>query len=375
MSLRIAVVNQHPEDVIGGSELQADLFARELTARGHEVTFIAMRSRRADPPPATPYRLVRLAPEESADPQRVAAAVRATGADVVYWRMNRIGLDGVARELARGPHRVPVVLAIAHVDDVARWPTGPLSATGPRGRAAELRHRLAHRRSWRAFRHVAAVAAQRRDFLGRAPVALQRHVPNVVDPRTGPFARPRPYVAWVANLKPRKRPELLVPIAQALAPHGIDLVVVGAVQDPRYAHLAAPLDEAPTLHALGPLPPHAAAGVIAGARALAVTFRPEGLSNALLQAWWHGVPTVSLDYDPDGLIASASLGAVCDGEVERFLAALVRHATDDTVRSEAGARAAALARERFAVDANVTALEELLHATVRASVDASGRTS
>lgn len=365
MSLRIAVINQHPDDVIGGSELQAELVARELAARGHEVTFVAMRSEgHGSARAATPYRLVRVGHAAAAHPDEVAAVVRGAGAEVVYWRMNRIGLDGVARALAAGPRSIPVVLAVAHVDDVSPWPTGPLSASGARGRLAELRHRWAHRRSWRAFRDVAAIASQREDFLGRVPVALQRHVPNVVDPHAVPFVHPRPYVAWVANLKPRKRPELLVPLAHALAPQGLDLVVVGGVQDPRYAHLVDPVAGAPNLHALGPLPPADTAGVIAGARVLAVTFRPEGLSNALLQAWWHGVPTVSLDYDPDGLIASASLGAVCDGDVGRFLAEVARLATDATERTAAGRRAADLARERFAATVGITALEGLLRAVV-----------
>ena len=360
MSLRITVVNQHPEDVIGGSELQAHLFAEGLVARGHDVTYLAMRSRMtAAPDGRHPYRTVPLDRTASGDPARVADAVRATGADVVYWRMNRVGLDGVARRLSREP-RVPVVLAVAHVNDVSRWTTAPRVPGGPRDRLSDLRHRLAHRRSWRAFADVAAVASQREDFLGRVPVPLQRYVPNVVDPTIEAFAWPRPYVAWVANLKPRKRPELLVPLAAALAPVGLDLLVVGGLQDERYAHLAGPVPEAPNLHALGLMGPAYAAGVIAGARTLAVTAREEGLSNVLLQAWWHGVPTVSLDYDPDRLIVATGAGAVCDGDVGRFHAEVVRHATDVEVRGSAGRSASEMARARFSLAANVATLEGLL---------------
>ena len=364
MSLRIAFVNQHPEDVIGGSELQAHLFATGLAERGHEITYVAMRSRMTVVPAGHPYRIVPLDRTASADASRVADTVRDAGADVVYWRMNRVGLDRVVRRLARAP-RVPVVLAVAHVNDVSRWTTAPRVQGGLRDRQADLRHRLAHRRSWRAFADVAAVASQREDFLGRVPVALQRHVPNVVDPTTAPFDWPRPYVAWVANLKARKRPELLVPLAGALAPHGLDLLVVGGLQDPRYAHLTRPVPEAPNLHPLGLLPPERAAGVIAGARTLAVTALEEGLSNVLLQAWWHGVPTVSLDYDPDRLIATTGSGAVCGGDVAQLHAEVVRHATDTAVRDAAGCSGATLARDRFSLATNVAALESLLLDVVR----------
>ena len=384
MTLRIAVVNRHPDDVIGGSELQCDLFARALVARGHAVTYVALHASlhpapaQPAPPapqgavtrpvPATPERPYALAPLDTAatrDPHRIAEAVRASGADVVYWRYGREHLDEVATALAAPPRRIPVVLAVAHVDDVSRWPTQPAVKGGLRDRAADVRHRLRHRRSWRAFRNVAAVAAQRTDFLDRVPVARQRHIPNVVDPTMVPFAWPRPYVAWVANLKPRKRPEELVPLARVLADHGLDLLVAGGVQDARYSALAGHDPAVPDLHPLGLLPPHEAAGLIAGARCLAVTSRPEGLSNAMIQAWWHGVPTVSLDYDPDGTIARERLGAVCGGDPAAFRRAVLEHADGGDVARAAGGRAQAHAQARFGLARNTTLLEELLVETVR----------
>jgi glycosyltransferase involved in cell wall biosynthesis len=290
--------------------------------------------------------------------------VERTGAEVVYWRHGREGLAELVTGLARAQRPVPVVLAVAHVDDVSRWPSLPLARGRLRDRAADLRRRVRHRRSWRAFRQVAAVAAQREDFVGRAPVPLQRHIPNVVDPTVQPFVWPRPYVAWVANLKPRKRPEQLVPLARALAPHGIDLLVAGTVQDPRYAPLAHHDPNVPNLHPLGPLAPAEAAGLIAGSRCLAVTARPEGLSNAMIQAWWHGVPTVSLDYDPDGAIAGRGLGAVCGGDPVAFRSAVITHARTDGAAQATGERARRYAQERFALERNVALLEALLQDVV-----------
>lgn len=371
MTLHVAVVNRHPADAVGGSELQCDLFARGLVDRGHTVTYIALDAdARADaavpaaPAPADlPYTLVRLDRATSARPGAIVAAVRDAGADVAYWRYGRRHLDTVTAGLAAAP-AVPVVLAVAHVDDVSRWPSGPPDLRGSRPLAADLRRRLTHRRSWRAFDHLAAVAAQREDFVGRAPVVLQEHVPNVVDPTVIPFAWPRPYVAWVANLKARKRPEQLAPLAGALAGAGVDLLIAGALQDPRYRPLTVPDATRPNLHPLGRLAPAEAAGLIAGARCLAVTARPEGLSNAMIQAWWHGVPTVSLDYDPDGAIAALGLGAVCGGDPAAFRRAVLAHADGGDAGRAAGDRARTHAHARFALDTNVALLERLLAAVV-----------
>ena len=369
--MRVAVVNRHPDDGIGGSELQCDLFARGLLALGHHVTYVAMHSvdgpRSGGADAEHPYAVVRLGGAMARDADAVARAVRDARADVVYWRYGRELLDAVVARLSDAPQRIPVVLAVAHVDDVSRWPTGPLPRGGVRDLLADLRRRAAHRRSWRAFTStdgVAAIAAQRADFLDRVPVEFQRHIPNVVDSTPESFAWPRPYVAWVANLKARKRPEHIVPLARALAEHGVDLVVAGALQDPRYRGLTTPDSALPNFHPVGPLAVARASGLIAGARCLAVTSRPEGLSNAMIQAWWHGVPTVSLDYDPDGAIAEHALGAVCAGDGEAFRATVAAFATDAPRRDAAGAAARTYARERFALERNVGLLEVLLTETV-----------
>ncbi len=364
--LHVAVVNRHPHDAIGGSELQCDLFARGLTALGHRVTYVALHADGPGPEGSSiPYEVVRIGGDSAGDPASIAGAVLAAGADVVYWRYGRELLDHVARELAQVTPRVPLVLAVAHVDDVSRWPTGPIARASTRDLVSDVRRRITHRRSWRAFSYVRAVAAQREDFLGCVPVALQQHVPNVVDPSVAAFAWPRPYVAWVANLKARKRPEHLVPLAQVLAPHGVDLVVAGAVQDERYRRLTSHDPRHPNLHPLGPLAPSAAAGLIAGARCLAVTSRPEGLSNAMIQAWWHGVPTVSLDYDPDGAITEHGLGAACAGDEDAFRFAVLGYATDEAMRDAAGVRSRHYAGERFALERNVGRLERLLREATR----------
>lgn len=358
--MRIVVVNHHPQHALGGSEVQCDLIARGLTARGHDVTYLSVAPNDgATDPVGLPY------PTEvvTQRPDAILAALRTLAPDVVYWRFNRRGLREVARGLRAAG--VPLVVALAHVDDVTPWPSWPWPsrAASVRDRLADLRARLRWRRQLAAFDDVTAVASQREDLLGRAPVALQAHVPNLMDPRVEAFAWPRPFVAWVGNLKSRKRPELIPAIADALAPHGADLLVVGPAVDARAAAL---LDAAgrPNLHRLGPFTPTQVSGVLAAARCLAVTARPEGFSNVMIQAWWGGTPTVTLDYDPDGLVAGRGLGACADGDLGTFLAEVVRFAQGGPDVDAAGARARRLARERFEAEGSLDRLEELLGAAV-----------
>jgi glycosyltransferase involved in cell wall biosynthesis len=365
-TVRVAVVNHHPHDVTGGSELQCDLVARGLSGRGHDVVYVAVgHAPGADAGGGTvdlPYALVPAAQ----DPRSLADAVLATAPDVVYWRFNRRGLREVARLLSGAG--VPLVVALAHVDDVTPWPSWPWPGPGStlRDRASDLRSRLRWRRQLAAYRDVAAIASQREDLLGAVPyrtVALQRHIPNMMDPTLADapaFHHPRPFVAWVANLKPRKRPELLPALADALAPHGVDVLVAGTLQDERYAWLTQPDPSRPNLRYLGALPTPEVVSLLAAARCLAVTAMPEGFSNVMLQAWWSGTPTVSLDYDPDGLVRRESLGSVADGDLGRFHAEVTRLATVEEGRASDAHRTASFARTMFEPDAILAAVEELL---------------
>src|SRR5690242_6497584 len=65
--LRILFVSHYALPHLGGIEVAIDAMARELTGRGHEVTYLASDAMRADerdagPAPETPYRVVRVAP-------------------------------------------------------------------------------------------------------------------------------------------------------------------------------------------------------------------------------------------------------------------------------------------------------------------------
>jgi glycosyltransferase involved in cell wall biosynthesis len=362
--MRIAIVNRHLRDGAGGSELQCDLIARGLVTRGHQVTHL-VASEGETPLDDLPYRCVRV----GGDADALLAECLALRPDVVYWRMNRLGLPRFVAGCRDAG--VPVVFAASSNDDVSPWPEERLPDLGEvpvRDLVAELRTRLRHRRSYGALRNVAALTVQREDFLGRVDVRPQVVVRSLVAREVTPFEWPRPYVAWVANLKRRKRPELIPPIAARVAPHGVDVLVAGGVQTDAQRRMFDDGGPSGNLHHLGVLDQPAVGGLLAGARVVVVTSEEEGFSNVLFHAWVVGTPTLSLEHDPDRLIEVNGVGVTAHGDVDLLLDAVEDYAVDRGLAEEVGGRARTLARVLFDDDANLDALERLLSGVAGAGV-------
>ncbi|MEQ1893280.1 MAG: glycosyltransferase family 4 protein [Planctomycetota bacterium] len=343
--LRLVLVNRHVEDMLGGSELQCDQIAAELVRRGHALTYAVRLARRAAY--ERPYACAPL--RDLAEFERLLERCRP---DVVYWRFNRAGLRGALRATQR--HGALFVLALSHDDDTRVLPRS--SDLWPPQRALR-----ALQAGWNALARarIDGFVAQHEGQARGLPPERTRVIHNSAFVAAQPFHWPRPYVAWVANLKARKRPERFVALARACAASGLDFLAVGALQDRRYAWLGERARVPSQAHWLGALPPAETNGVIAGAEALVLTCEPEGFPNVLLQAWSLARPTLALAYDPDGLIARHRLGALAASESELARELLRLWAAPDE-RAACGARARALVEREFSLPANVTALESFL---------------
>jgi hypothetical protein len=364
--MRIAIVNRHLRDGAGGSELQCDLIARGLVARGHEVLHVVASEGEASLD-GLPYACVRVGSD-------IGAAVDACLAwrpDVVYWRMNRLGLPRFVAACRRAG--VPVVFASSSNDDVSRWPEESLPALHSgslRDMLAELRSRLRHRASYPALRDVAALTVQREDFLGRVAVAEQIVIRNRSSMTCVLSVL---LAASVCRLgrepQAQEASQSSSPsIADRVAPLGLDVLVAGAIQTTDQQEMFVGGGRSGNLHHLGVLDQASVSGLLAGARFVVITSEEEGFSNVLVHSWWHGRPTLTLEHDPDGLVASQDIGASTRGDFESLLAAVARYASDDALAEAAGSRARALSRRLFDNDENIDALEVLLSDVARGAV-------
>lgn len=357
-AMRIAIVNQHPSDMLGGSEIQCDIIATELVRFGHRVDYVAIDGR-----PEKNYSLPYVVQAVRRDADAIADAVIAIQPDILYWRFNKHCFAHAARRIRQAG--IPIVFSVSHVRDVTRFYLEP--GVWRRGGFKALRRAL--RESWRLWRehagfaYVDALVSNNPDNLGKVNLALEMHIPNSMRTAAEPFVWPRPYCLWVANIKDRKQPEKYVELAERLQDLGVDFLMVGQLQSKSYGPLlaAGPAN----FHYLGEKRLDEVNGMLAGCLFLIHTCLPEGFSNNFIQAWLQGKTVVSLAFDPGGMLAGQGLGYYCGNSMEHFVEQTMRLIRHPEQAAESGQRALAHAREHFSPETNVRRLESLF-ATVLA---------
>jgi glycosyltransferase involved in cell wall biosynthesis len=139
-------------------------------------------------------------------------------------------------------------------------------------------------------------------------------VPSITDMNEFVLGKDRDdYVAWVGVLREHKRPHLLVEIAKKLS--DTHFIVCGPPSLHRtsqayYKEICELFQKQPNIEYRGQVSPAEAQEVISHASVFLSTAEKEGFPNTFLQAWGAGVPVVSLQLDPGGVIKQHSIGVV-----------------------------------------------------------------
>lgn len=111
---------------------------------------------------------------------------------------------------------------------------------------------------------------------------------------------------WVANLRPLKRAEWFVSLAEKLSQYRF--AIVGGVMDKKYYEKIERLSGAvPNLSFLGAKSFEEVNGLLSESRLLVCTSEFEGFPNTFLQAWSQSVPVVST-VNPNDLLTEYKLG-------------------------------------------------------------------
>ncbi|TGD73116.1 glycosyltransferase [Mangrovimicrobium sediminis] len=354
--MNIMIIANHLQQGIGGIEIQCDLIARHFARFGHSVTYLATAA--IDQAQTTEYQLQYC---DLRDATALRDCLREQQPDIIYFRHNKNKLHRVAR-IAHDAG-IPLVYAVSSLQDVTPWAYHHSDAAlTPRRIASIAWQRVKSRWNWRGLRLVSGAVSLNPDYTQRLPVANRVTIRDAMASDCEPFDWPRPCVLWVAQLKDYKQPEAYVELARRCTDLDLDFLMIGGIARERYRWIARGEGTPPNLHYLGERSPALVNGALRASLALVHTCLPEGFGNNFIQAWLQGRPTLSLQFDPAGIIEGEGLGRVpgdLDG-LERALRELLAQPED---RAAMGERALAYAREHFDPVTNTRRLEAFLERT------------
>lgn len=183
---------------------------------------------------------------------------------------------------------------------------------------------------------------------------------NPVDLTTQPSTMKQPAavdVFWVGKASRLKRPELFIALAKALPQHTFRMIVNGA----DYKTGSLPKN----LEVIASVPYEAMDGYFSACRIFVNTSTAEGFANTFLQAAKAGVPVISMNCDPNGMLMQHGAG-VLTGEPENELVKAVNNLLGDQQRCQSMAEAGRSYLARYHDEKKIIAqLHDLLGALAK----------
>ncbi len=360
----VVVTGSYPHEKMGGAEYQTMLLARGLMRRGHQVLFLASHTLEEARGEIDGLPIVRLEgwriTGKQAHEEKIARVLQDFNPDVCYVRV----FDELSIVLPLCKRlKIRVVSVSCHMRETTPFLLGYY----PMETVAYLRSRetFLHWQSFRAIKdsdlHVCNLQALETSMRRWYPKKQMRTIYNgsTMPPVSANFQKtPSGQVLWVNNIRRWKRPEVFVKLAQQLPDYRF--VMIGRMSGSRtYARkLEALFANAPkNFEFLGPRPVEVVNEYICESDLLMYTSLPvEGFGNSFLQAWFRQTPTVSYEFELDGILEREDVGCCAQSfdELVRDVDELMRH---DEQRLAMGARARQYAVENYQAERMVADYE------------------
>lgn len=346
----------------GGAEYQAHLLAQYMHLNSeYRVTYLA----RYAPVPlyGWGYEIVKFAGPilpgalrwgRSMDSFSLFRALTAINPDIVL-NMVASAYTGVAAHYCRSRSKV-FCWYLASDRDIERPPNVGIDSP-----ARKIDEQL----FYYGARHADLIVAQTQQQADRMQVTLGRKADLVLgnfvpDPGPPGTKNSRFTVAWIANIKQLKRPDLFIALAERVGRvRDMDFRMAGSLAEPHLEPMVREAEQTiPNFRYLGGLSQDEVNAELGAAHVFINTSDYEGFPNVFIQAWLQKVPVYTLHVDPDGVMESNGIGRRTNS-----LDALAEHLINAYDRRESLASQGEAAR-RHALAAhsmsNIDALERLL---------------
>lgn len=350
--MKILIVNQHKEDVLGGSEIQCDLIAKYLTKFGHTVIYGAINGK------SESYNTKYTVNKISRSSKSIIQLCKKVQPDVVYWRFNKHLFYKTVKAIKQ--QKIPIVFGISHINDVTRFAYKPSTTKNIISTLLKkYRQQLISAYNYRGINHLQGIIAQNNSQYNLIQSNNKIQIYSSVIGKLVNFNWKKPYCVWVANIKKSKNPEEFIRLARKFENKEIDFIMVGKIQQNNYEFIEKGIDLPKNFIYLGPKTYEEVNGILKNSLFMIHTCNPEGFPNNFMQAWKQAKPTISLYFDPNGFITSERIGFYSKSR-EQMQLDVEKLIDDEELRNEMGHQAYRFAHENFDPNQNINKLERFL---------------
>jgi glycosyltransferase involved in cell wall biosynthesis len=335
----------------GGAERQMMLLAKALSSRGVQVAHIVFQPQ---DPIALPSHLTLVRREEDAGKRSLAGglqeavriwrALKVADARVTIVRMATpaVGVAALYCKL----HRRRLIFSSANDSDFIPAATSDRSLSRALSRALyRLGVRLA---DVVVVQSRDQVSLARRRFPGLREIV---HIPSFCEPADKPDDEvEQGSLLWIGRITAEKAPLRYVELARALPDGRFTMIPIELRASREHQQLRQAVRGIENLELGERLPHPQLMNMISRAVAVVNTSKVEGLPNVFLEAWARGIPVLSLECDPDGVIARRGLGIAASGSWDRFVAGARELLDGGLARAELSHRTRAYIEEVHSID-------------------------
>jgi glycosyltransferase involved in cell wall biosynthesis len=364
---RFLIVTQyHLSTAVGGAEEQCWLLSNELVRRGWDVHYASEMQQAPEPGVvngvtlhALPWRTSPLTTNRKA----VHRLMQELRPDVVYNEVFDCYTRDAMLEAPQGTFRIWA--AAAEGDGV---PSKKLNLIRKDfGTLRTLMHLprfvyplwLARQGAHAADLVIAQHAEQQRHLREVGIESVIIHNPQTIPPESEMQSHDgRAMVLWVGRFKDWKRPGAFIELAKRCGDLEADFVMIGGIQEPKYKEILDNAAKALTNFRYDGLVSRERVGEYYGkAHVYVSTSQAEGYPNTFIHAMMHGVPILSMDVNPDGVLTDMGFGRLAHdvGGMEQAVRELL---ADPQKRRHIGARARKYAVGEFDLKLIVDRIEE-----------------
>ncbi len=348
----------------GGSEYQARVLVdRLIQAYDVQVTYLTLDSDPSFRPDG--YRVLRFSSRRGLrrygtffDALRLYRALEREAPDVIYQQVG-CAHTGIAAYYAKR-HGCRMLWRVAAISDVTRQVPDWIRP-----------HHIVERMFFEyGIRNAGTIIVQTKDQksllssnYGRNDAIVVRNfhpLPSSAE-RSQARTNETKRIVCVGNVKPVKNPEAFIRLALSFSDEpDLEFAMIGAAQGkPSWMDgITAMMRSASNLHYLGEQPQEKINELLWDATAVVNTSHSEGFSNVFIQAWMRGVPVVSLNSDPDGLLEGEGIG-FASGSEQQLHDDIAKLTRDPRLRETMGENARRFAEAHFS-ERNVIEIARLM---------------